>query len=159
MLQLSRNFTLDELVKSGLADRYSIDNSPSPQETSNLELLVLLVLQPVRDHVAKPVTVRSGFRCDRVNTLAGSSDRSQHRSGEAADIEVMGLDNYELACWIRDNLDYDQLILEFYTGEANSGWVHVSYKSVGNNRKECLTINKGTIRRGLRRGIHRDLIG
>jgi len=147
MLRLSKNFKLAELTKSQIALRNGIDNTPSTEQLQSLELLVGRVLQPVRDHFEKPVTVTSGFRCAHVNRLLGSIVTSQHTKGQAADIEIHGVDNYELACWIRDNLEFDQLILEFYTGVPNSGWVHVSYSS--KNRQECLSTNKGTVSRGL----------
>lgn len=95
------------------------------------------------------MSVRSGYRSPRVNELAGSSSTSQHLLCEAADVEIAGVDNYELAVWIRDNLDFDQLILEFYTGEPTSGWIHVSCKTAG-NRNECLTITPQAVSRGLK---------
>lgn len=84
----------------------------------------------MRDHFAKPVTVSSGYRSPKVNAKAGGASTSQHVRGQAADMEIPGVSNYEVALWISKNLDFDQLILEFYTpGEPNSGWVHVSYNS------------------------------
>ncbi len=148
MLRLSDNFKLSELVKSSTADRLGIDNIPTTEVILNLERLCLRVLQQIRDWYELPVKVNSGFRCPKLNQAIGSSKKSQHLTGEAADIEIYGLDNLELACWIRDNLEFDQLILEFYDGTPQSGWVHVSLKEHG-NRNECLTINKGTVKRGL----------
>ena len=81
----------------------------------------------------------SGYRCPELSIAIGSSENSQHCKGQAADFEVAGVDNYELALWIKDNLDFDQLILECYTG-GNSGWIHCSY--VENGRKETLTYDK-----------------
>jgi len=149
MLQLTKNFSLSELTKSGTALRLNIDNTPSPEVIERLEMLCIKIAQPVREYVRKAVTVNSGYRCPLLNAAIGSSWKSQHVMGQALDIEVWGLDNYVLACWIRDNLEFDQLILEFYTGEPQSGWVHISYVSIAENRNECLTINKGNIKRGL----------
>jgi len=143
-MKLSKNFSLSEFTKSQTASRKGIDNWPTDQEViSNLERLCEFVLQPVRDHYGKSVNVNSGYRCLELNRALGSKDTSQHVVGEAADIEINTLDNYDLACWIRDNCDFDQIILEFYyKDDPRSGWVHVSYKNEDDNRKQCLTINK-----------------
>jgi hypothetical protein len=85
-------------------------------------------LQPIRDHFGKSVTVNSGYRSPATNQATGGSLTSDHCKGQAADIEIDGVANPDLAQWIMDNLDYTQLILEFYTqGQPNSGWVHVSF--------------------------------
>lgn len=147
-IKLSRNFRLSELTKSTIAVRLGIDNTPNRDEIEQLEWLCLRVLQPVRDYFGKAVNVGSAFRCLELNRELHSSDSSQHLTGNAADIEIFGVDNYVLACWIRDNLEFDQVILEFYDGTPNSGWVHVSWVAE-NNRAECLTINKGVVKRGL----------
>ena len=126
-MNLSRNFTLQELIKSDTAIRKGIDNNPNADQIKKLEMLCERVLQPVRDHFGR-VKVTSGFRSAELCVAIGSSVNSQHARAEAADFEVMGTDNAELADWINKNLDYDQLILEFYTpGEPNSGWIHCSY--------------------------------
>jgi hypothetical protein len=148
MLRLSKNFRLSEFTKSSTAIRLGIDNTPNGNVIANLERLCLRVLQEVREHFGKSVSITSGYRCPQLNSKLDSSEHSQHVKGEAADFEIHGLDNYVLACWIRDNLEFDQLILEFYDGSPNSGWVHVSIREHG-NRSECLTITKGNIRRGL----------
>lgn len=128
MTQLSPNFSLHELTKSETALRLDIDNTPGEAETENLRLLCEKVLQPVRDHYGKGVKVNSGFRSSATNQATGGSKSSDHVKGQAADIEIPGVANAELAQWIMDNLDYTQLILEFYTqGIPDSGWVHVSY--------------------------------
>ena len=126
-MNLSRNFSLHELIKSDTAIRKGIDNNPNPDQIDKLKVLCEKVLQPVRDHFGR-VKVTSGFRSPELCQAIGSSVNSQHARAEAADFEVMGTDNAELADWINQNLDYDQLILEFYTpGEPNSGWIHCSY--------------------------------
>ena len=141
-MKLSANFNLSELTKSQTAERKGIPNNPSPGQIDNLKELCMNVLQPIRSNFDKPVIVSSGFRSAEVCVAIGSSITSQHTEGKAADIEVPGIDNKELAEWIRHNLEYDQLILEFYKdGEPDSGWVHVSYDS-DDNRKQNLRAYK-----------------
>lgn len=127
-MQLTENFSLHEMTKSETALRKGLDNTPGTAEIENLRKLCEKVLQPVRDHFARPVKVNSGFRHPDVNRAVGGSTTSDHCKGMAADIEIPGVPNAELAQWIADNLQYRQLILEFYTpGVPDSGWVHVSY--------------------------------
>jgi len=127
-MKLSRNFSLGELTKSQTALRMGIDNNPTPEDLYNLHLLCNNILQPLREHYGRPVTISSGYRSEDLCVAIGSSRKSQHAKGQAADFEVMGVDNKEVAEWIRDVLDFDQLILEFYKdGEPNSGWIHCSY--------------------------------
>ena len=138
----SANFTLKELTKSDTATRLGLDNTPDDAALENLKTLCEKVLQPVRDHFGKSVTVNSGYRSPESNAAVGGSKTSDHCKGQAADIEIDGLPNPELAQWIMDNLDYTQLILEFYTqGQPNSGWVHVSYDP-NNLKKQELTAVK-----------------
>jgi zinc D-Ala-D-Ala carboxypeptidase len=145
-MQLSEHFKLHEFTRSDTATRLGIDNQPSDEAIKNLAALCSNVLEPVR-RTFGPVTVNSGFRCLELNRAIKSKDNSSHVRGEAADIEVSA-SNYDLACWIRDNLDTDQVILEFYTpGQPHSGWVHVSYS--GKNRNQALTINKNGTTAGL----------
>ena len=126
-MNLSRNFTLQELTKSDTAIRKGIDNNPNADQVEKLKLLCERVLQPVRDHFGR-VKVTSGFRSPELCAAIGSSVNSQHAKAEAVDFEVIGVDNAEVADWIYRNIRTDQLILEFYTpGEPNSGWIHASY--------------------------------
>ncbi len=141
-MNLSPNFSLHELTKSETALRLDIDNTPGEAETESLRLLCEKVLQPVRDHFGKGVKVNSGFRSSATNQATGGSKSSDHVKGQAADIEIPGVANADLARWIMDNLDYTQLILEFYTpGIPDSGWVHVSYDP-NNLKKQELTATK-----------------
>jgi zinc D-Ala-D-Ala carboxypeptidase len=141
-MNLSPNFSLHELTKSETALRLDIDNTPGEAETESLRLLCEKVLQPVRDHFGKGVKVNSGFRSSATNQATGGSKSSDHVKGQAADIEIPGVANVDLAQWIMDNLDYTQLILEFYTpGIPDSGWVHVSYDP-NNLKKKELTATK-----------------
>ncbi len=142
MTQLTRNFSLAELTKSETALRHDMDNTPGAAEIANLTELAGKVLQPVRDHYVKGVKVNSGFRHPEVNAKVGGSKTSDHCKGQAADIEIPGVANAELAEWIKDNLEFTQLILEFYTpGIPDSGWVHVSYDP-GNLKKQVMTATK-----------------
>ena len=126
-MQLSRNFSLQELIKSDTAIRKGIDNNPNSDQIEKLKLLCENILQPVRDHFGR-VKITSGFRSEELCLAIGSSVNSQHAKAEAADFECIGVDNAELFDWIKSNLEPDQLILEFYTpGEPNSGWIHASY--------------------------------
>ena len=126
-MNLSRNFSLQELTKSDTAIRKGIDNNPNADQIEKLKALCENILQPVRDHFGR-VKVTSGYRSVELCTAIGSSVNSQHAKAEAADFECVGLDNAELADWIHKNLPYDQLILEYYTpGEPNSGWIHCSW--------------------------------
>ena len=141
-MNLTKNFTLEEMIKSETALRHDMDNTPGEKEIGNLKLLCEKVLQPVRDHFGKGVKVNSGFRHPDVNAKVGGSRTSDHTRGQAADIEIPGVPNAELAEWIKDNLDYRQLILEYYQiGVPDSGWVHVSYVAE-DNKKEVLTATK-----------------
>jgi zinc D-Ala-D-Ala carboxypeptidase len=141
-MNLTANFTLEELVKSETALRHDMDNTPGEKEIESLKRLCEQVLQPVRTHFQKGVKVNSGFRHPEVNAKVGGSKTSDHCKGQAADIEIPGVPNADLAIWIMDNLQYTQLILEFYTpGVPDSGWVHVSYDPA-NLKKENLTATK-----------------
>ena len=142
MTQLSTNFSLHELSKSETALRMGFDNTPDDEATENLRLLCENVLQKVRDHYGKGVKVNSAYRSPESNAAVGGSKTSDHCKGMAADIEIPGVANADLAQWIMDNLEYTQLILEFYTpGIPDSGWVHVSYDP-NNLKKQELTATK-----------------
>ena len=136
-MKLSANFSLEEMTKSQVALRNGIPNNPNATQIDALRELCLNVLQPIRSYFNKPVTVSSGFRSCELCIAINSSINSQHTKGEAADIEIIGLDNKELFDYIKNNIDFDQMILEFYSG-GNSGWLHVSYVSQKENRKQTL---------------------
>ena len=134
-MKLSKNFTLKELTKFSTAVRHGIDNNPNKEQMINLVVLTNCVLQKVRDAHGR-VDVNSGLRVLELNRAIGSGDSSQHVQGMAADIECPAISNMELAEWIRDNLEFDQLILEFYTpSDPASGWVHVSYNKEENRKR------------------------
>ena len=126
-MQLSRNFSLQELIKSDTAIRKGIDNNPNADQIEKLKMLCENVLQPVRDHFGR-VKVTSGFRSPELCVAIGSSLTSQHSKAAPVDFEVLGVDNAEVADWVKMNCNTDQLILEYYTpGEPNSGWIHASW--------------------------------
>ena len=138
-MKLTENFDLNELTKSQVAERKGLPNNPSPDQIKALQKLAESVLQPLRNHYESPVIITSGYRSAELCLAIGSSIESQHAKGQAADLEIIGVSNYDTALWIKNNLDFDQLILEFWKGEdePNSGWIHVSY--VGKkNRKQSL---------------------
>ena len=141
-MKLTANFSLEELTKSETALRFDLDNAPNDEQLANLVALCECILQPVRDHFGKGVKVNSGLRTPEVNAKVGGSKTSDHCKGMAADIEIPGVANAELAQWIAENLEYRQVILEFYTpGIPDSGWVHVSYNPA-DNKKQVLTATK-----------------
>ena len=145
-MKLSKNFSLAELTKSQTAERMGLDNNPSEDQTENLRLLCERVLQPIRDHFDDVVTISSGFRTEILSRKIGSSEKSQHCRGQAADFEIFGVENNKVSDWIKEKLMFDQLILEYYKpGEPNSGWIHVSYnRDVNLNRKEYLMAIKNS---------------
>ena len=137
-MKLSKNFSVDEMTKSQTATRKGIDNTPSPTHQTTLKSLCTSILQPGREHFSQVVTVSSGYRSEELCLAIGSKITSQHAKGEAADFEIFGISNKELADYIHEHLDYDQLILEYWKeSDPNSGWVHCSY-SEGNNRRQYL---------------------
>ena len=141
-MQLTNNFSLTEMVKSETALRHDMDNTTGESEIENLKKLCEQILQPVRNHYAKGVKVNSGYRHPEVNAKVGGSKTSDHCKGQAADIEIPGVPNAELAEYIAKNFSFTQVILEFYTqGVPDSGWVHVSYDPA-NLKKQTLTAVK-----------------
>lgn len=141
-MKLSNNFSLKEMTASQTATRHGISNNPSEDHMNNLKALCENVLQKVRDHYGKVVSISSGYRSPELCVKIGSSTNSQHAKGEAADFELFGISNAEVVKWISENLDFDQMILEFHNlDEPNSGWIHCSYKSE-DNRKQILRAYK-----------------
>ena len=139
-MQLSEHFNLKEFTKSETAIRKRIDNTPNLEHANNLKMVCENILEPVRKHFGKPVRINSGYRGPALNKAVGGSAKSQHCNGEAVDFEIDGLPNPDLAKWVAENCEFDQIILEFYDPKEgpNSGWVHASY-SKGKNRKQKLT--------------------
>lgn len=147
-IKLSEHFMLSEFTKSNTAERYNIDNSPSPEIINSLKTLSENVLEKVYAHYGK-VNISSGYRCLRLNRLVGSKDTSQHTKGQAVDMEVPGLSNHDLAVWCKSNLNFDQLIMEFTSPtDPFKGWVHCSFVDERTNRHQKLTIDKQGTRTG-----------
>lgn len=148
-IDLGKYFSMTEFTASQIADRDNIDQSYTYEVFKNIELLCNRVLIPIRIHYDKPMLIRSGYRSEALNKEAKGARYSQHLDGQAADIEINGIDNFRLAEYIAENMEFDQLISEYYTGHPDSGWVHVSYTS-GELRNEVLTKKKG---KGYSRGL------
>ena len=141
-MKLSKYFSLHEFVRSMTATRRGIKNEPTKAQISSMSDLAKKVLDLVREEFGA-FTLTSGFRSNDLNKAIGGSEKSHHKKGEAADFEVMGRSNLQVAEWIKDNLTFDQLILEHHKkGDPNSGWVHVSY-SKKKNRGEVLSAITG----------------
>lgn len=137
--QLSKNFTLLEFTRSGVASQRNIMNVPTELHVRNMQLLCDNVLERIRERFNKPVNILSGFRSRELNAAVGGAPDSQHTMGQAADIEVYGIRNDDLFCFIADHLNFDQVIAEQLESEDGSaGWIHVSYRQ-GSNRKQELS--------------------
>jgi zinc D-Ala-D-Ala carboxypeptidase len=147
MTMLSKHFSLRELTSSSLAARHGIDNTPTQEVILELAALCEFVLEPVREHFDSPIHVNSGYRSDSVNKLAGGAARSQHVKGQAADFEVSGHDNLEVAHWLeQSDLEFDQLILECYVpGDPHSGWIHAAHRRDKPNRRRILTATRSRL--------------
>jgi hypothetical protein len=138
-MQLSKNLALAEVMRSETAKRKGISNMPTPEHIENFKLLAEKVFQPIREHFGVPIILSSGYRSKELNTAVGGALSSQHCTGEAIDIDMDGttVKNAEVFNFIKDNLNFDQLIWEFGT-DSNPDWVHVSYESTGKQRKQIL---------------------
>jgi len=143
-MNLSKNLTLAEATKSATAIRRGIDNTPHGEHLDNLFVIANDVFQPIREHFDVPIAVTSGYRSEALNKAIGGSKTSQHSKGQALDLDADvfgGVTNAEIFHYIKDNLDFDQLIWEFGNSQEPN-WVHVSYSDKGDNRKEVLVAYK-----------------
>jgi hypothetical protein len=142
-MQLSKNLTLAEVTRSESAKRNGISNMPTAEHIENFKKLAEKVFQPIRDHFAVPIRISSGYRSAALNKAIGGSLSSQHCSGEAIDIDMDGtsITNAQVFNFIKDNLEFDQLIWEFGT-DKNPDWVHVSYETTGKQRKQILVAKR-----------------
>ena len=140
-MQLSKHLSLAEVTRSDSAKRNGISNEPTPAHLENFKLLAEKVFEPIREHFKVPIHISSGYRSLALNKKIGGSLTSQHCSGEAIDIDMdgsaSGVTNAQVFNYIKDNLNFDQLIWEFGTS-SNPDWVHVSYESTGKQRKQIL---------------------
>ena len=149
-MQLSKHFTLEEMTRSMVAARKGIDNTPGSGEIKNLGNLCYEVLEPVRAHFDKPISISSGYRSEALCEAIGSKKTSQHALGCAADFEIHSVPNIQVAYWLTNNVDFDQCILEFFKPEDGAaGWIHVSYDEKGSNRKQILTFDGKKYSEGL----------
>lgn len=139
-MRLSKNLTLAEATRSDTAKRKGIDNRPTGEHLSNLITIANKVFQPIRDHFRSPIRVTSGYRSEALNKIIGGSKTSQHCKGEALDLQGLGeISNAMIFDYIRENLEFDQMIWEFGT-ENEPDWVHVSFTSI--NRGQILMAYK-----------------
>lgn len=144
-MNLSQNFTLEELVFSDTATRKGINNQPSEEVIDNLQLLCVHVLEPLRAALG-PVVITSGYRSPKLNLAIGGSKNSSHMEGKAADLSVKGKTLAQAYNWLlanREKVRYDQIIREFPPG----GWVHVSFDPARNRRQGLLasTVKGATV--------------
>jgi hypothetical protein len=142
-MKLSNNLSLAEMTKSSTAQRRGIDNMPTPEHMENMKVLAAKIFQPIREHFNRPILISSGYRSKALNDAIGGSQTSQHSIGEAIDIDMDGttLSNTDVFNYIKDNLEFDQLIWEF-GNEQKPDWVHVSYKANGPQRKSILVAKR-----------------
>ena len=142
MKNLSANLTYAEAIASQKATRSNIKNEPTPEILARMVLVANNIFQPIRDHFKKPIRVSSFFRNAQVNKLVGGSVNSQHMAGEAIDLQgTNGLTNAQIFEYVRQNLNFDQLIWEFGTTKEPA-WVHVSFRGAGRgkNRKMVFAV-------------------
>lgn len=138
-MKLSAHFSLAEFTRSESAKRHGVSNEPTPEHLENIKVLCERVLEPLREHFACPINISSGYRSKILNHYIGGALNSQHTEGKAADIDMDGvgaISNKDVFDYIKDNLEWDQLIFEHGT-RNNPDWVHVSY-NVGKNRMQVL---------------------
>jgi len=140
---ISKHISYKEGVHSNTATRRGIDNVPNKEQLSNMKLLAEKVFEPLRAYVGGPIKINSFFRCEELNTAIGGSGKSQHCHGQAIDIDdTYGhLSNAEMFNFIKEYLDFDQMIWEF-GDDDNPDWVHISYVSKEDNRNRCLLAYK-----------------
>jgi len=140
-MKLSENLDLGELTRSEAAKRNRISNMPTAEHIENMKKLATNIFQPIRENFGVPIFISSGYRSKALNSKIGGSSTSQHSTGEAIDIDMdgssSGVTNKQVFDYIKDNLDFDQLIWEFGT-DKNPDWIHVSYEANGNQRGQIL---------------------
>jgi hypothetical protein len=142
-MQLSEHLSLNEVTTSGTAKRLGINNTPTTEHLNNLKLVAENVFEPIRKHFGKPIKVSSGYRSKALNAATpGASTTSQHSTGEALDLDqdgmTTGITNKMVFDYVKDNMNFDQLILEYPDEFGAPSWVHVSWESTGKQRKQIL---------------------
>ena len=143
MENISKHITYAEAIHSQTAKRKCIDNTPNITQVDNMKVLAEKIFEPLREWVGGPIKVNSFFRSPELNEAIGGSKTSQHCKGQAIDIDyVYGYKtNAEMYAWIKENLNFDQMIWEFGT-DMNPNWIHISYVSEEDNRNRCLKAYK-----------------
>ena len=136
---ISKHISHKEGVYSATAIRKDIDNEPNKDQMANMKLIAEKVFEPLRKWVGGPIKINSFFRCPELNTAIGGSHKSQHCKGQAIDIDdTFGhVTNADMYYWIKNHLDFDQMIWEF-GDDDNPAWVYISYVSKDKNRNRCL---------------------
>ena len=139
MDRISKHISYKEATRSATALRLGIENVPNEYELQNMEMVAKKVFEPLREAIDAPIQINSFYRCEELNKAIGGSSKSQHCQGRAIDIDdIYGhVSNAFMYYYIKDNLDFDQLIWEFGTDDSPD-WVHVSYVDADSNRKRCL---------------------
>jgi len=143
-MQISKHLNLAEVTRSDSAKRKGISNQPTAEHIENFKKLAVNIFEPIREHFKVPILISSGYRSKELNSAIGGSLTSQHCQGEAIDIDMDGsgtISNADVFKYIKENLNFDQLIWEFGTKE-NPDWVHVSFESTGKQRKQILRATK-----------------
>jgi zinc D-Ala-D-Ala carboxypeptidase len=144
-MQISKHLSLAEVTRSDSAKRKGISNQPTAEHIENFKKLAVNIFEPIREHFKVPILISSGYRSKELNSAIGGSLTSQHCQGEAIDIDMdgsaSGVSNADVFKYIKENLNFDQLIAEF-PKNGNPEWVHVSYESSGKQRKQILVAKK-----------------
>jgi hypothetical protein len=145
-MKLSANLNLAEITRSDTAKRHGIDNTPTAEHLENFKLLADKVFEPIREHFKTPIFISSGYRSKALNDFIKGSLSSQHCKGQAIDIDMDGsngeVTNRMVFDYIKNKLDFDQLIWEFGT-DFNPDWVHVSYAKTGNRKQKLKAVRSG----------------
>jgi hypothetical protein len=145
-MKISANLNLAEITRSDTAKRHGIDNTPTAEHLENFKLLADKVFEPIREHFKTPIFISSGYRSKALNDFIKGSLSSQHCKGQAIDIDMDGsngeVTNRMVFDFIKNKLDFDQLIWEFGT-DFNPDWVHVSYVKTGNRKQKLKAIRNG----------------
>jgi hypothetical protein len=138
-MQISKHLSLAEVSRSETAKRKGINNTPSGEHLENFKKLAENIFEPIREHFGVPIHISSAYRSAELNRAVGGSSSSQHCSAEAIDIDMQdtSITNAQIFNYIKDNLNFDQMIWEF-GNDTNPDWVHVSYESTGKQRKQIL---------------------
>lgn len=145
-MKISPHLNLAELTRSETAKRHGIDNTPTAEHLENFKLLADKVFEPIREHFKTPIFISSGYRSKELNALIKGSPNSQHCKGQAIDIDMDGgngeVTNRMVFDFIKNKLDFDQLIWEFGT-DFNPDWVHVSYVKGANRKQKLKAVRSG----------------